>query len=400
MYGRAINMIAILVKLFIKERESVKNPKVRQGYGILCSMVGICLNIMLFAGKFFAGSLTGSVAITADAFNNLSDAGSSIITLIGFKFAGTKPDESHPFGHGRIEYLSGLIVSIAILLMGIELFKNSIDKILHPDSVLVSGVAFGVLLASVMVKLYMAFYNTAISIKIDSSAMKATAMDSFSDCIATSVVLICMVIMRFTGINLDGIGGLLVAVFILGAGYGAAKDTLTPLLGQAPEEGFVKQIEEIVLSYRPIVGIHDLVVHDYGPGRVMISLHAEVPGNRDIFELHDVIDLAERKLKEELLCDAVIHMDPVVVDNKIVDELKEEMLEIVKGIDDRITIHDFRMVQGPTHTNVIFDAVVPRNIEVSDDEILSQIERKITQLSDNYFAVITIDKPYVKKSGL
>ena len=395
-----VNTISLLAKLFIKERESVKNPKVRQGYGMLCSMVGICLNIMLFAGKFFAGSLTGSVAITADAFNNLSDAGSSIITLIGFKFAGTKPDESHPFGHGRIEYLSGLIVSIAILLMGIELFKNSIDKILHPDSVLVSGVAFGVLLASVMVKLYMAFYNTAISIKIDSSAMKATAMDSFSDCIATSVVLICMVIMRFTGINLDGIGGLLVAVFILGAGYGAAKDTLTPLLGQAPEEGFVKQIEEIVLSYRPIVGIHDLVVHDYGPGRVMISLHAEVPGNRDIFELHDVIDLAERKLKEELLCDAVIHMDPVVVDNKIVDELKEEMLEIVKGIDDRITIHDFRMVQGPTHTNVIFDAVVPRNIEVSDDEILSQIERKITQLSDNYFAVITIDKPYVKKSGL
>ena len=395
-----INLISLLTKIFIKDRESVKNPKVRQGYGMLCSMVGVCLNIMLFVGKFFAGSLTGSVAITADAFNNLSDAGSSIITLIGFKFAGTKPDDNHPFGHGRIEYLSGLIVSIAILLMGIELFKNSVDKILHPSSVLVSSVAFGVLLASIIVKMYMAFYNTAISKKIDSSAMKATAMDSFSDCIATSVVLICMVFMRFTGINLDGIGGLLVAVFILWAGLRAAKDTLTPLLGQAPEEGFVKQIEEIVLSYRTIVGIHDLIVHDYGPGRVMISLHAEVPGNKDIFELHDVIDLAERKLKEELLCDAVIHMDPIIVDNKVVDGIKEEMIKIVKNIDDRITIHDFRMVQGPTHTNLIFDAVVPRDITLSDNEILNQIERKITQLSDKYFAIITIDKPYVKKSGL
>lgn len=384
-------MVTILAKLLIKETEGAH---MRKRYGTLCSIVGIFLNICLFFGKYFAGVISGSVAITADAFNNLSDAGSSFITLVGFLFAGKKADPDHPFGHGRFEYISGFIVSIAILFMGFELLKSSVGKILHPEQVDTSLIAMGILIVSILVKMYMAFYNHSIGKKIDSAAMRATAMDSLSDTVATTVVLIGMFVMRFTGVNIDGICGVFVALFILYAGYSAAKDTLDPLLGLAPEKEFVEQIEQIVMAHEEVQGIHDLIVHDYGPGRLMISLHAEVPGDRDIFAVHDTIDCIERELKKKLSCEAVIHMDPMEMNNEEVKRMKCIIAEKIKIIDQRITIHDFRMVSGPTHTNLIFDAVVPYEVRLSEEEIKKQIEDMVKKLEGKYYAVVEIDRSY------
>ena len=384
-------MVTILAKLLIKETEGAH---MRKRYGTLCSIVGIFLNICLFFGKYFAGVISGSVAITADAFNNLSDAGSSFITLVGFLFAGKKADPDHPFGHGRFEYISGFIVSIAILFMGFELLKSSVGKILHPEQVDTSLIAMGILIVSILVKMYMAFYNHSIGKKIDSAAMRATAMDSLSDTVATTVVLIGMFVMRFTGVNIDGICGVFVALFILYAGYSAAKDTLDPLLGLAPEKEFVEQIEQIVMAHEEVQGIHDLIVHDYGPGRLMISLHAEVPGDRDIFAVHDTIDCIERELKKKLSCEAVIHMDPMEMNNEEVKKMKCIIAEKIKIIDQRITIHDFRMVSGPTHTNLIFDAVVPYEVRLSEEEIKKQIEDMVKKLEGKYYAVVEIDRSY------
>ena len=385
-------MITILSNIFMKGKEGVAR---RKAYGTLCSIVGILFNICLFAGKYFAGVISGSVAITADAFNNLSDAGSSFITLVGFLFAGKKPDPDHPFGHGRFEYISGFVVSIAILLMGFELLKTSIVKIIHPEPVDTSLVAMGILIASIFVKMYMAFYNYSIGRKIDSAAMRATGADSLSDTVATTVVLIAMLVMRFTGANIDGICGVFVAFFILYAGFSAAKDTLDPLLGLAPEKEVVEQIEKIVLAHDEVKGIHDLVVHDYGPGRLMISLHAEVPGNHDIFEIHDTIDHIERELNEKLCCESVIHMDPIETDNEEVAKMKSIVAERVKEIDEQMTIHDFRMVSGPTHTNLIFDAVMPFGLKMSREEVKKKIEDIVENMDGDYFAVVQIDQGYV-----
>lgn len=388
-------MITFLMRWIMKDSDDVKNPEIRRKCGALCSLVGIGLNICLFLGKYLAGVISGSIAIMADAFNNLSDAGSSLITLIGFKFAGMKPDKEHPFGHGRIEYISGLAVSLAIILMGIELGRSSIAKILSPTKVDMSLLAVGILVISVAVKLYMCCYNRAVGKKIGSSAMKATAMDSLSDAVATSVVLLAMLILHFTGLNVDGWCGAMVALFILYAGWNAAKDTISPLLGQSPDPELIHEIQEITLSFQEIVGIHDLVVHDYGPGRLMISLHGEVPGNGNIFELHDVIDRAERELKEKLGCEAVIHMDPIEVDNEAISSVRAEVETLVKQIHPDITIHDFRMVKGPTHTNLIFDAVVPYQIKMSDQEVTEAIEKQVGKKWNNYFAVVSIDHSYV-----
>lgn len=385
-------MITILSNIFIKNKEDSASRKI---YGTLCSIVGIFLNVCLFAGKYFAGIISGSVAITADAFNNLSDAGSSFITLVGFLFAGKEPDPDHPFGHGRFEYISGFVVSLAILLMGFELLKSSIGKILHPQAVDTSTLAMGILLVSIAVKLYMAFYNHTVGKKIDSAAMEATAADSLSDSVATAVVFIAMLVMRFAGINIDGICGVLVALFILYAGISAAKDTLNPLLGLAPDKEFVQQIEEIVTAHKEVTGIHDLVVHDYGPGRCMISLHAEVPGDENIFDLHDAIDRIERELHEKLGCEAVIHMDPVETNNAEITRMKEIVTKTVKQIDPKMSIHDFRMVSGPTHTNLIFDAVVPFGLRMSKEEVQQNIEHLVEELDGNYFAVVQIDQSYV-----
>lgn len=389
-------MVTLLAKFFIDPNEDPKGEAVRRVYGMLCSMVGIGLNLVLFAGKYLAGVLSGSIAITADAFNNLSDAGSSLITLIGFKFAGMKADAEHPFGHGRFEYISGFLVAAAIILMGFELFKSSIEKILHPSPVDTGLLSMAILVVSVGVKLYMNFYNRSIGKRIGSAAMKATAADSLSDAVATSVVLFSMLVMKVTGLEVDGWCGLLVALFILYAGYNAAKDTISPLLGQPPEPELIERIKEITLAHKEIVGIHDLVVHDYGPGRLMISLHGEVLGNGDIFELHDVIDQAEKELKERLGCDAVIHMDPIAADDEEVNQMKEAVTELVTSIDDSITLHDFRMVKGPTHTNLIFDVVIPFKSELGDREAVQKIQELVSaRWGDNYFTVVNVDHSYV-----
>ncbi len=386
-------MITCLAKFWIRESDS--EEKKRRVYGTLGAVVGIFLNICLFTGKYLAGFLSGSIAIMADAFNNLSDAGSSFISLIGFVFSGKKPDLDHPFGHGRIEYLAGLGVSFLILLMGVELAKNSVQKILHPVSVQISTLSIAVLSASILVKLYMAYYNHAIGKKIRSATMAATATDSLSDAAATTVVLLAMLFLAVTGINIDGYCGILVAVFILAAGIGAAKETVSPLLGQAPDPEFVKEIKELVMQHEEVLGIHDMAVHDYGPGRVMVSLHAEVSGDGNIYELHDLIDRIERELKGKLHCETVIHMDPIDVGNVKTVEMKEEMVKLVKAIDERLTIHDFRMVTGTTHHNMIFDVVIPADFKLSQEELKDIIQKKVWEKWPDYYVVIDVDTAYV-----
>lgn len=386
-------MITCLAKFWIRESDS--EEKKRRVYGTLGAVVGIFLNICLFTGKYLAGFFSGSIAIMADAFNNLSDAGSSFISLIGFVFSGKKPDLDHPFGHGRIEYLAGLGVSFLILLMGVELAKNSVQKILHPVSVQISTLSIAVLSASILVKLYMAYYNHAIGKKIRSATMAATATDSLSDAVATTVVLLAMLFLAVTGINIDGYCGILVAVFILAAGIGAAKETVSPLLGQAPDPEFVKEIKELVMQHEEVLGIHDMAVHDYGPGRVMVSLHAEVSGDGNIYELHDLIDRIERELKEKLHCETVIHMDPIDVGNEKTVEMKEEMVKLVKAIDEQLTIHDFRMVTGTTHHNMIFDVVIPADFKLSQEELKDIIQKKVWEKWPDYYVVIDVDTAYV-----
>lgn len=386
-------MVTLLGRLFIRQ-EGREESEVRKAYGILCGAVGIFFNILLFAGKFFAGTLSGSIAITADAFNNLSDAGSSVVTLLGFQLAGQKPDPEHPFGHGRMEYLSGLVVSMLILLMGVELGKSSLEKILHPEEVDFSPLIVGILCASIAVKLYMFLYNKRIGKKLGSTAMEATAMDSLSDCVATTAVLAATLVGHFTGLRIDGWCGIVVACFILWSGIGAARDTLNPLLGTPPTAEFVGRIRDLVMAHKGIIGIHDLIVHDYGPGRVMISLHAEVSASENVLELHDEIDNVETELREKLGCEAVIHMDPIVTDDGITEETRERVAALIHCIDDDINIHDFRMVSGPTHTNLIFDAVVPFGFRLSDEEVEKKIKAAVRALDGNYYAVVKVERSY------
>ncbi len=388
-------MFRILSRFIIKDYDDYKNPIVRRAYGQLAGVVGIVLNVLLFLGKYIAGFMSGSVSVMADALNNLSDAGSSVVTLIGFHFAGKKPDPEHPFGHGRIEYISGLIVSGLIMYMGMELLQSSVDKIMHPKDMKISTVTMVILAVSILVKVYMSIYNRSFGKRIDSSAMKATAIDSLSDCIATSVVLLSMVLYYFTKINIDGISGVVVALFILFAGFTSAKETLSPLLGEAPDAEFVKSVEELVLSHLDVVGIHDMIVHDYGPGRRMISLHAEVSGKEDVYKLHDLMDVIEHELREKFQCEAVLHMDPIEADDEKVMGLRKEIEKLVKEMDSELSIHDFRMVEGPTHTNLIFDVVLPQGYARTDEEVSLEIQQRILARWQNYFAVIKVEKKYI-----
>ena len=389
-------MIELLAKWFIPHRDSMEDGALRRAYGTLCGAVGIGLNILLFMGKFFAGQLSGSIAVTADAFNNLSDAGSSAVTLLGFRLAGKKPDTDHPFGHGRIEYISGLIVAGLILLMGVELAKSSFDKILHPEEVTFSVLALVILAVSVAVKLYMWFYNRRIGGKLRSAAMEATAMDSLSDAAATFAVLLATLIGKWTGLAVDGYVGLLVALFILFSAYKAAKETLSPLLGQAPDPELVQRIRDIVAEHDTVVGIHDLVVHDYGPGRQMVSLHAEVPASGDILELHDVIDNIERELHEKLHVQAVIHMDPIVTDDTEVDALRRQVAELARQVEPRMTVHDLRVVRGTTHTNLVFDAVLPLDAAITPAEAARRIREKVSELDGDNYAVVTVEHSFTE----
>ena len=385
-------MISLLARWLIQDHKNYKAEKVRSAYGVLCSVMGIVLNLLLFAGKYFAGVITRSVAITADSFNNLSDAGSSILMLLGFRLAAKKADADHPYGHGRMEYITGMVISFLVMLMGLELLKSSVDKIFHPQAVTFSAVSAVILLASVAVKLYMAFYNRSVGNKIKSSAMKATATDSLSDTLATSMVFVSTLISHFTGIALDGWCGALVALFILYAGFSSVKDTLGELLGKAPDPAFVQSIKETVLAHKEVVGIHDMLVHDYGPGRVMVSLHAEVPGDENIFKLHDVIDCIEKELMEKFHCETTIHMDPVEVNNQKLEQARARLISELKNLDGDIAIHDFRMVVGPTHTNFIFDLEVPVDYKMNDAQLRREVESMVAEKFRDTFAVFKIDR--------
>ena len=390
-----MGMITFLASLFIKDSKNYKEPSVRQAYGVLSGAVGIGLNILLFFGKWLAGTISGSIAIIADAFNNLSDAGSSIITLIGFRLSGQEPDPEHPFGHGRMEYISGLLVSVAILVMGFELIGSSIGKLRSPEPIESSALVFGILIASILVKLYMFFYNHSLSKKIESAAMKATSVDSLSDTVATTLVLIATLISKYTGLLLDGWFGILVGLFILYTGGSTLKETIDLLLGQPPKQEFIDEVKEIVLGHSMVHGVHDLIVHDYGPGRVMISLHAEVDVNGDIQDIHEQIDHIEHELQEKLHCSATIHMDPIVTDDKEVLAMKAKVEEMLHFLDESFSMHDFRMVKGSTRTNLIFDVEVPRKTSYTDNEIVNWLKERIHELpGSKYFAVIQIDHEY------
>lgn len=389
-----VEMIALLAKLLLRNR--TEGREAREAYGMLCGAVGILLNLLLFAGKLVAGTLSGSIAITSDAFNNLSDAGSSLITLLGFRMAAQKPDPHHPFGHGRIEYLSGLMVSILILLMGFELLKSAVAKIVTPEPVAFNLLSFVILGVSVLVKLYMVCYNRKYAKKLDSDAMQATAADSLNDCIATFVVMASTVIGSLTGLKIDGWCGLLVALFILYAGFDSAKTTIAPLLGQPPSKELVHEIEAHVCAHPEILGIHDLIVHDYGPGRRMVSLHAEVAADSDFETIHDTVDNIEQELQRKLDCHTVIHMDPIRVGDGETDELRRAVAEQLKTIGEGVTLHDFRCVVGPTHRNLIFDVVVPYDNPKTDDEIRAAVNQLVEAVRPDCRAVIAIDRPYVE----
>jgi len=387
-------LIKLLAKFFIKDNKNYTDQKVRSAYGYLCGILGIAINILLFGGKFMAGAISGSVAVTADAFNNLSDAGSSAISLIGFRLASQKPDPHHPFGHGRFEYIASLIISMVIILMGFELGKDSVGKIVAPVDVEYSALTFAILGISILAKFYMFLYNRSIGKKIDSSTLKATATDSISDTVSTFAVLVSAVLCEAFDIMIDGWVGLVVAGFIMFAGISSAKETIDSLLGTAPDEEFCKKVQDIVLSHDGMIGIHDMIVHNYGPGRVFISLHAEVPSDGNFVDIHDTIDNIEHDIMNETGCLATIHMDPVDVRDEETAKMRAKVAEIIKETDEKISFHDFRMVSGPTHTNVIFDIVVPHDYKLSDGEIAKLIADKIHAHDEKYFAVIDVDKDF------
>ena len=386
-------MVAFIAKLLHIKKRSPES-EVRRAFGVLCGGIGIFLNIMLFIGKIIAGSLTHSLSITADAFNNLSDAGSSLISLIGFGLSGKAPDPEHPFGHGRIEYVSGLCVSFLILLMGGELIKSSVERIITPEKTEFGMISIVVLGISILIKFYMFFYNNKYGKCYDSPTMRATAKDSLSDAASTAVVLIASLVEHLTGLQIDSWCGLLIALFIIYAGITSAKDTLDPLLGTLPSGEMVKEIESIVLSEKTILGIHDMIVHDYGPGRSFISLHAEVPCDGDILAMHDVIDNIEAKLMKRFDCVATIHMDPIQTSDSNVAEIRARVNSIVNTLFSDLTIHDLRVVTGPTHTNIIFDIVVPYGYKMKIQNIKDSIEDEIKQIDPSYCTVINIDRPY------
>ena len=387
-------MIDWLVRHLVRDWEHTEDPAVRERYGVLAGGVGIFLNLLLSLGKFFAGVLTGSIAVTADAFNNLSDAGSSVVTLVGFKLAGQKADAGHPFGHGRMEYLAGLLVSLMILLVGVELGKSSIEKILRPEVVEFSPVSVAILAASILVKLWMGRFNRILGRRIGSAAMEATAADSLSDVAATSAVLAGTLIGHFAHVSVDGWFGAAVAVFILRAGWGAARDTVDPLLGSAPDPELVRAIRELVLSHPQVTGMHDLVIHDYGPGRRLCSFHAEVPQDADILETHDAIDHIEREIRETFGVEATVHIDPIATDDEQVNRLRARVAQLAGAVEPGMTIHDFRVVRGPTHTNVIFDAVVPIGSRTGEEELRERLTRAVKALDPAFEAVIQLDRAY------
>ena len=388
-------MINFLVKRFIKDYENVENAKVRTAYGMLASILGICCNLFLFSSKLFAGFLVNSISVMADAFNNLSDAASSIIGFVGVRMAEKPADEEHPFGHGRMEYIAAFVVAFLVVQVGFSLLKTAVEKILHPETLSFSLFSVGILVFSVLVKLWMASYNRKLGKKINSTVMMATAADSLGDVGATSATIVSLLVFRFFHINIDGIIGLVVSVLVLIAGINIAKDTLAPLLGEAIDPEVYKKISDFVESYDGIIGSHDLIVHNYGPSRSMASIHAEVPSKVDIETSHAVVDQIERDALEKLGIFLVIHMDPVETDNELAEILKEMAIDVILHLDSRLTLHDFRIAQSPACINLIFDLVVPRDYtRQMREELTRQVCEKVRERDRRCTCIVTVENSY------
>jgi cation diffusion facilitator family transporter len=382
-----------LLRHFVKDHENIQDDAVRSACGRLAGLVGIVCNLLLVAGKLTVGSVSGSVSIIADGLNNLSDAASSVIALVGFKVAARTADKEHPFGHGRFEYIAGLAVAVMILVIGIELGQSSLAKIISPTPVAFGFWGFAVLTASVLLKVWMAVFNRSMGQRISSATLQAVSADSRNDAIATTAVLLAAMVSHFTGVNLDGWMGLGVAVFIVYSGVGFVRDTMNPLLGEAPPPELVKYIADKIAGYEGVLGTHDLIVHDYGPGRRFASAHVEMPSDLDALIAHDIIDNIERDLWENDSIHLIIHYDPIVTGEET-DSIRAWVDRQVKTIDDRLTIHDLRLVDGPSHTNYIFDVVTPPEFEIPEKELLKRIEEAVQQGEKPIHTVVTIDRSY------
>lgn len=389
-----IRLFNRLYKWFVKDYQHAERPLVRAGYGKFAGAVGIALNVLLSLAKLLAAALTGSVAVAADAANNLSDASSSVVSLVGFRMSGKPADAEHPYGHARSEYLSGLIVSVLIIVVGVELFRESLGKLFSPTHVQFSWVTVAVLAGSILVKLWMAAFNRATGRLIGSETLIATAQDSRNDVIATLAVLVSGLVAHFADIHLDGAMGLAVAAFIVYSGIGLVKHTLDPLLGQAPDPQLVRLIEQRILAYPGVLNTHDLLIHDYGPGRRFGSVHVEMAAENDALDSHDVIDRIERDFLVEDNLHLVVHLDPIVTADEVVGDLRQWLSARVRGIHPELTIHDLRIVPGPTHTNVIFDCVVPHDIGIGPGELKTMIGDLVAREHPDYRCVITLDDSY------
>ena len=387
-------MNELLFKLAIKNHNDIKDPQVRESYGKLAGIIGVISNMVLCTIKVIAGVLSSSISIIADGINNLSDATSSIITLVGFKLSAMPEDEDHPYGHARSEYLAGLLVSIIIIFVGFSLGKSSIGKILHPETLVFTSLTIGILVVSILIKIWQASFNYKAGSKIDSTTLKATATDSRNDVIATSMVLLSVIITKFTGVNLDGYLGVFVAIFIIWSGISLIKETASPLLGEAPDDELVKQIEDMSLNHEGVLGIHDLVVHNYGPSKIFASMHIEVDASVDCLVSHDMVDNIEKEINKKLGIHFVAHMDPIKLNDPVISEVKGPIsccLMQYKGIH---TIHDMRCVPGKTHTNIIFDVIMDHDCEISQKEIVEAVNKVVKEINPNYYVVMTFDKAY------
>lgn len=387
-------MVDFLVRHFVRDYEKVDDGKVRERYGMLSSVVGILCNVIIFSSKLVVGTLVHSIAIISDGFNNMSDCASCIVTMFGYKMAAKPADKDHPFGHGRMEYLTSLVIAAVIVVVGCELLKSSVTKIVHPETVTFSVAALVILIISILIKIWMGFFNKKLGTRLQSSVMLATAQDSFSDVFATLATLVALVASLWTDAPVDGVMGVLVSALILISGFGIIRDTVDQLLGKPADEEIVKKLKEMVEESTVALGMHDLIIHSYGPGNLIGSVHIEVDAANPILDIHDAIDELERNIYEELHINMTIHMDPIEVGNTEIAEYKRMMTELVKAIDEKLSIHDFRVVSGPTHTNFVFDLLIPYDCQLTEEYIRGQIDRKLEQYDRRYYAVITFDKSY------
>lgn len=384
----------LLAKIFVKDHDNTSDPEVRERYGKFAGAVGIISNILLCAAKILIGLFYSSIAIVADGINNLADASSSIITLIGFKLASLPEDEDHPYGHARIEYLTGLFISIFIIIIGVQLLRSSADKILHPDPIDFSWLTVAVLIIAILVKLWQALFNINIGKKINSVTLMATGADSRNDVISTAAVLVSVIIGKATGIQTDGWMGCLVALFIIWSGIQLVRETSSPLLGEAPDKHLVETIRETIEREPGVLGVHDLMVHNYGPGKIFASIHIEVDADGDLLKSHDMIDNVERVVKESLHIEFVAHMDPIITNDPLIEKLRAVLSDTFLTIDGVDNIHDLRIVKGPTHTNIIFDAVLSTTCKISEADLQTMADDAVKNIDPNYFAVVTFDKAY------